>query len=176
MIADVFWVKVVHEAIGSIVDSEAKQTHVVSVEDAMAETNALPGGNHNRRALHQFLKHDFCPHIDLLSAESVSDSWVKVLYEVIDHWYEHFTLHSWARARSLGLRILGQENLKASEAHEGRRDTHHHRTLLVLDIAGVELVSLDLGLVRYNQAGSSRRGTAKMEHGLRRKIFSDGRA
>ena len=50
MVANVVNVETVHEAIGTIVDSQTQQAHVVGVHHTMTKPHCLPLGRHARSA------------------------------------------------------------------------------------------------------------------------------
>ena len=137
-----------HEAIGTVVKSQAEYAHIVSVKHPVAESSCLP------------LSHKFgCPHCDLLKKCHILwvlrlkgrggipilglNVWVEVLDQVVQHARHHLVLQANTRAFTTHAKLFVQENLERAEPHEGRGYTHHDRAFLVCNVTVVELVTLD---------------------------------
>ena len=118
----------------------------------MAETIALPESDHFSCAFHEFAVHDLDSHLSIRDAilvwEGLENVWVKVFYYVVEHRRHHLLLQPITRPLSPSPTILLQKDLKRSESHESRCDSHNHSAFLHFWIAIIEFVTIDLGLIR----------------------------
>ena len=151
-------VKRLQPAIGTVVDRETVNRHVVRVHDAVDETDPHPVGDHHRRSL--------C-HFGHPSDEAIIGARIVMrevmAYGVIDEGSKRFVV------------TVGDMDLEAAEADETGRHAAHHRPGFRRRIAIVEHVSDDR-FTRGHERERPSGGHAEVMHRFAAEEFSDGGA
>ena len=147
------------------VHRNSQHAHVVGVENAVAESIALPESNRLGSAPYDFLENEF-----VLGAFSISLVILKSLRElggpqIVQQLRQHLVFESSRRSFSVGFSVSLLKNLKAAKSNEVWRDSQHNSAFLLLLEALVHLVSGN-GSFRDNEAGCSGGGDSKSVHGL----------
>ena len=147
MIRDETWIKIIHEPIGTIVQCQTKNRHIIGIHHTMCPAHGLPMCNHHSSSSRYFRKK---PRVFI----SVVNQMRKVLgNHIIGQSFEMFMLPPI------------EEHFKASKPHMTRRHANEHRPRL--------WPFAQHALITANNTERARGGNAQPMHGLPTQIFAN---
>lgn len=157
-----------HERERAVIDRQAQDGHIVSIQNTVTESICLPLCYENCCPRNKLFKKDtmFITKIFVLKIS------VEVINDVVEHLWHHLAFHTIWWSWSLRLFAFPQEYFKRSKSHKCRRHSHHDCTFFVNNISTVHGVSFYFSFITDDKRCGPWRRNTEMRHSLWAEKFS----